>query len=543
MMERVSNKWMATVASMWIQCSCGVYTFSVYSSVLKSSQGYDQSTLETMAVFIDIGSIGGVLAGLLYSAVTNGSNHSGFGGPWVVLLAGATQNFLGYFLTWASVVGLIKRPPVPLMCLFMYLSSQSMPFYNTANTVSGVQNFPDYSGTIVGIMKGFSGISGAVLLRAYNTLYEGEPSKFILMLALLPTLISLVLMLLVKIYKTNTGDDKKHLNGFVAVALIIAGYLMIIIILENIFSIPLWTHRVTFILLLLLLASPLGIAIRAQNEDSKRVLETLSFDSNPLRGHPELLRSSDSSVPEDMAYHELPSGALDDKVLFDEEGMNLLQAMCTVNFWLLFIATICGKGSTMAVINNLSQMGQSLNYTSVEVNNLVSLWSIWDCLGRVGAGYLSDYLLHTRGWARPLLMAITLATMIIGLIVIASGFPRILYVGSILIGICDGSLGSLIPTITSDIFGVRHMGTIFSAITLASPVGFYIFSVKLIGYIYDKEAGGDDHSCFGTRCFMLSLLIMASLDLLGFLLAIALFIRTKRFYSLRRLKDSVKWSK
>ena len=152
-MERVSNKWMATVASMWIQCCSGVYTFSVYSSVLKSSQGYDQSTLETTAVFRDIGSIGGVLAGLLYSAVTNGSNHSGFGGPWVVLLAGATQSFLGYFLTWASVVGLIKRPPVPLMCLFMYLSSQSMPFFNTANTVSGVQNFPDYSGTIVGIMK------------------------------------------------------------------------------------------------------------------------------------------------------------------------------------------------------------------------------------------------------------------------------------------------------------------------------------------------------------------------------------------------------
>ena len=60
---------------------------------------------------------------------------------------------LGYFLTWASVVGLIQRPPVPLMCLFMYLSTQSMPFFNTANMVSGVQNFQDYSGTIVGIME------------------------------------------------------------------------------------------------------------------------------------------------------------------------------------------------------------------------------------------------------------------------------------------------------------------------------------------------------------------------------------------------------
>ena len=152
-MERVSSKWMATVASMWIQCSSGANTFGVYSSVLKSTQGYDQSTLETVALFRDIGSVGGVLAGLLYTAVTSSSNHSGFGGPWVVLLAGAIQSFLGYFLTWASVVGLIQRPPVTLMCLFMYLSTQSMPFFNTANMVSGVQNFQDYSGTIVGIMK------------------------------------------------------------------------------------------------------------------------------------------------------------------------------------------------------------------------------------------------------------------------------------------------------------------------------------------------------------------------------------------------------
>ena len=329
-------------------------------------------------------------------------------------------------------------------------------------------------------------------------------------------------MLLVKIYKTNTGDDKKHLKDFSAVVLIIAGYLMIIIILENIFSLPLWAHKFTFTLLLFLLASPLGIAIKAQKDDSKRFLETFS---------------SESSVAYDIAYHEPPSCegkvsvALDDEVLFDEEGMNLLQAMCTVNFWLLFTAMICGLGSTQAVINNLSQMGQSLNYTSVEVNNLVSLWSIWVCLGRVGFGYLSDYLLHKRGLARPLLLAATLATMVIGHIVIAYG---ILYVGSILIAICDGSLLALIPTITKDIFGVRHMGTIFHAITIAGPVGCYILSVKLIGYIYDKEAGGDDHSCFGTRCFMSSFIIVASLALLGFLLAITLFFRTKRFYSPRR---------
>ena len=153
----LSSKWVATVASIWIQCGCGAYTFSIYSSVLKSSQGYDQSTLDTVSVFKDIGSNAGVLAGVLYSAVALGNRNScdywSLGGPWVVHLAGAIQNFVGYFLIWASVVGLIQRPPVPLMCFFMWLASHAQPFFTTANVVPGVQNFPRCGGTLVGIMK------------------------------------------------------------------------------------------------------------------------------------------------------------------------------------------------------------------------------------------------------------------------------------------------------------------------------------------------------------------------------------------------------
>ena len=245
------------------------------------------------------------------------------------------------------------------------------------------------------LCQGCGGIGGAILIQVYDTFYKGQPSTFLLMLALLPTFISLVLMLLVKIYKTNTGDEKKHLNWFSAVVLIIAGYLMIITVLENIFSLPLWAHIFKFILLLLLLASPLGIAIQAQKDDSKRLLEMFSFESNPSMDNPESMGSSSKTfLAKDLAYHELPSGeaqvnvALDHTILFDEEGgMNLLQAMCTVNFWLLFIAMVCGMGSTQAVMNNLSQIGQSLNYTTVEANNLISLWSICNCLGRVGVGY------------------------------------------------------------------------------------------------------------------------------------------------------------
>ncbi|KAK9278827.1 hypothetical protein L1049_028406 [Liquidambar formosana] len=539
-----SNKWIATVASIWIQCICSTTSvYSIYSPILKSTQDYSQSTLDTLSVFKDIGANAGTLSGLLYSAVTPSSSRLIGCGPWVVHLAGAIQCFVGYFLMWLSVIGVIHRPPVLVMCVFLLVAAHSLTFFSTANVVTAVQNFPDYRGTIVGIIKGCVGLSGAILVQVYQTTLKGKQANFLLMLALLPTLVSLLLMCLVRVYQRSRGDDKKHLNGFSAVALIIAAYLMIILILENVFTLPLWARILTFVLLLVLLASPLRIATKAQSEDSPRLSHTSSIDENPLMEESEDFSATEdpiesNEVPSEPSHEEATSS---DKMLQDGENLNLLQAMRTVNFWLLFISMLCGMGSGLATINNVSQIGESLGYTTMEIDTLVSLWSIWGFVGRFGAGYGSDILLHTRGWARPLLMAITLAAMTAGHVIIAIGLSGNLYLGSILVGVCFGSQSSLMPTITSEIFGVVHMGTISNTIAIAGPVGSYVLSVRVIGYIYDKEASGEQNTCFGTQCFMLSFLIIASATLFGSFVALALFFRTKRFYKLvmiRRLQHS-----
>ncbi|PON61049.1 Major facilitator [Parasponia andersonii] len=548
-----NNKWVTTAASIWIQCAAGAsYTFSIYSSVLKSSQGYDQSTLDTVSVFKDIGANTGVLSGLLYDAVTTQRRRSSIpgklSGPWVVHTVGAVLSFVGYFFMWAAVTGLIPRPPVMAMCLLMFSAAHAQVFLNTANVVSGVHNFSAYSGTIVGILKGFLGLSGAILVQFYDTICRDKPSTFLLVLALFPTLISVLLMSLVRIHETNTRDDNKYLNAFSLVALIIAAYLTIIILLENILTLSTWSRISTFLLLLLLLASPLGIAIKAQYEDLKGAPEaetSSNIESNPLLDNSNYPSTSSkfSAQENPFEYEELPTSdrgqvkllKSDDTMLLDEEvDMNLLQAMGTINFWLLFFAMFCGMGSGLATINNMNQLGHSLGYTTLEITSFVSLWSIWNFLGRLGAGYLSDFFLHTRGWARPLFIAITLGSMAIGHIIIASGFSENLYVGSILVGICYGSQWSLMPTISKEIFGIRHMGTIFNTISMASPIGSYIFSVRVIGYIYDKEASGN--TCIGTHCFMTSFFIVAAVDCFGCLVAITLFFRTRRFYQLVVLK-------
>ncbi|GMP33556.1 hypothetical protein CsSME_00006825 [Camellia sinensis var. sinensis] len=545
----LSNKWISTVSSIWIQSTSGsLYTFPIYSSSLKSSQSYDQSTLDTVSLFKDVGANAGLLSGLLYSAATT-TTTAAVRGPWIVLLAGAIQCFAGYFMMWMSVAGVVPPPPVPVMCLYMLVAAHAQSFFNTANVVTAVHNFPNYGGTIVGIMKGFLGLSGAILIQAYQTIFKDKPTSFLLMLATFPTFNTLLLMCFIRIYRTSEGDEKKHLNGFSLIALIIAAYLMVIIILENILSLPLLAHIFTFVILILLLASPLCIAIKAQLSESRSISSTSEIGEDPLMDDPNQFAAEKIHARQDLSgYHQIHSRAdqeIDtnvEKTLQLGENLNLLQAMCTSSFWLLFVAMACGMGSGLATVNNISQIGESLGYTNLETSSLVSLWSIWNFLGRFGAGYISDYFLHMNGWARPVFMAITLATMSIGHAVIASGFPGALYIGSVLVGVCYGSQWSLMPTIASEIFGVVHMGTIFNTITIASPVGSYFLSVRVVGYIYDREASMEGDMCIGTHCFMLSFFIMSSAALLGFLAALILLFRTRKFYQqvvLRRLRQSV----
>ncbi|XP_071710847.1 protein NUCLEAR FUSION DEFECTIVE 4-like [Rutidosis leptorrhynchoides] len=503
-----NTKWLATAASIWIQCTCGAtFAFGIYSAALKSSQGYDQSTLDVVSVFKDIGANIGVLSGLLYHAVTknhnNNSQRCGFGLS-TVYIVGAVHCFVGYILMWLSVIGVIYRPHVVFMCLFMFLAAQAHTFFNTANIVVALRNFPDYGGTTVGIMKGFFGLSGAILIQIYLTLFDGNSANFLLMSALFPPFMCLIFMSFVHIDPSKTTNDQRHLNNFSLIALAIAAYLVTIIILQNIFVFPSWAHILTTVVLLILLSTPLQVALKAQkNEQSSQ-----SPTTTPLI---------------------LPSEAKE----FESErnDMNLLQAMSTINFWLLLVAMVCAMGSGLATNNNISQVGESLGYSTIEINTLVSLWSIWNILGRIGVGYFSDMFLHKHGCGRPLFVSLTQATMVLGHLIIGSGGN--LYIGTLIVGICNGAQWSLMPTICSEIFGVTHMGTIFNTIGAANPIGSYIFSVLIIGSIYDKQVetkGGG--SCIGVHCFMLSFFVFAGVCLFGCLVSLVLFFRTRRFYAL-----------
>ncbi|PIM99597.1 hypothetical protein CDL12_27908 [Handroanthus impetiginosus] len=516
----IKSKWVATAASIWIQCTSGsIYTFSIYSPILKTTQGYDQSTLDTISVFKDIGANAGLLSGILYSATAAAPR----GGPWVVLLAGAIQCFVGYFLTWLTVTGALPRPPAAIMCFYMLLAAHATTFFNTANVVTGVHNFSSYRGTIVGIMKGFLGLSGAILIQVYLAFFKNNPSSYLLLLALLPTINTLLLMGFVRIYKTNEEDEEKHLNSFSYLAVTTAAYLTAVIVIQNVFELKLSVRVFTFALLILLLVFPIFVAMAAQRDKSYWLVK-------PLLEHKQVSDEKDQPDEDVMTirqehgeYHKVLNGPeqvskTTNENLQNRDNLNLVQAI--VSFLCLFYTTGCAMGSGLATVNNLGQIGESLGYTTLQIHSIVSMWSIWDFLGRFTAGY-----------PRSAFIAFTLAAMCFGQGIIASGFPGALYAGSILVALCYGSQWSLMPTIASEIFGEAHLGTIFNAIMIASPVGSYIFSVKIFGYYYDKEAYEYGNTCIGKQCSMSLFVTMAGLSIVGFYVALVLFICTADFYA------------
>lgn len=555
------------MAAMWLQSWAGIgYLFGSISPVIKSSLSYNQKQLAVLGVAKDLGDSVGFLTGVLCELLP----------IWGSLLVGAALSLVGYGLVWLVVTARVPVLPLWAMCVLIFVGTNGETYFNTVSLVSCVQNFPKSRGPVVGILKGFAGLSGAILTQIYALFHTPDHASLIFMVAVGPALVVIGLMFFVRPvggHKQVRPSDGKCFTFVYGVCLLLAAYLLGIMVVQDLVDVNDTVVKIFTAILLLIIVVPIFIPIsltfgpdqkhpeeeallpEPQNKepgksqlDSDEIILSELEDEKPKEV--DMLPASERQRRIAQLQQRLLQAAAEGAVRVKRrrgphrgEDFTLTQALIKADFWLLFISMIMGSGSGLTVIDNLGQISQSLGYDNAHI--FVSMISIWNFLGRVGGGYISELVVRDHAYPRPVALAVFQLIMTVGHVFIGMGWPGSMYVGTLLVGIGYGAHWAIVPATASELFGLRNFGALYNFITLANPAGTLVFSSLIASTIYDSEAEkqhplhnmgslmdvSDSLKCDGSVCFFLTSMIMAGLCVVGASLCMVLVLRTRIVYA------------
>ncbi|CAD5171965.1 unnamed protein product [Musa acuminata subsp. malaccensis] len=532
--------WVGLAAAVWVQVAAGTaYTFPLYSPSLKSVLGYSQQQLTMLGVANDIGENFGLVAGFASSRFR----------PWVVLLAGAACCFLGFGVLWLAVTQTVSGLPFWVLWIALCIGTNSSAWLVTAVLVTNMRNFPLSRGTVSGILKGYVGLSASVFTGLYTGMLRSSSTNLLLFLAIGLPVMCLAMMYFVRPCTPSLAEDSSERCHFLftQVSSILLGlYLLAFTIVSNHVQLSDGITSVLFGVMVLFLLAPLAIPIKmtffrtkpkhtsSSSEDKAEPLLASSSTTNNL----EKLQEPDDGSDVNMLL-AVGEGAVKKKRKPKRgDDFELEEALVKADFWLLFAAFFIGAGSGVTVLNNLAQIGAAAGIDDPTI--LLCLFSFGNFLGRLGGGAVSEYFVRTRMLPRPIWMTCTQMIMIIAYLLYALGLSSTLNASTAMLGICYGVQTSIMVPTVSELFGLKHFGTFFNFMLLGNPLGAFLFSGLLAGYLYDKEAAEQqlgflhhsNTSCFGPSCFRLTFFILAGVCSLGTLLTIILTVRIRPVYQM-----------
>lgn len=491
--------WVGLGAAVWIQIASGNgYTFPLYSHSLKSVLGFNQSQITLLGVANDIGENIGILPGLACNKFP----------PWLIVFIGALLSFLGFGVLWLAITETLDSIPFFLLWFALAVATNSCAWLSTGILVTNMRNFPVSRGTVAGILKGYSGLSAAVFTQIYSVVFHNSSSKFLLFLAIGIPAFCFSTMFLVRPCTPASGEDsaekmtlcpRKESSSETPE--------------QQVGSSDILFHdgKVDNIEPLLSSSSASGLGSFIDTDGSAEVAMLLAEGEGAVRKKRRPKRGEDFKFTE---------------------------ALVKADFWLLFFVYFVGVGTGVTVLNNLAQIGIARGVEDTTI--LLSLFSFFNFVGRLGGGVVSEHFVRTKTIPRTVWMTCTQIIMIFLYLLFAYAINGTLYPAIAILGICYGvQFSVLIPTV-SELFGLKHFGLLSNFMSLGNPLGALLFSALLAGHIYDNEAAkqhGVGHiassvSCMGPNCFKLTFLTLAGVCVAGTISSIILSIRIKPVYQM-----------
>lgn len=511
-----TSRWVSLVGGMFAMLGGGViYSFGVYSPVYKDKLHYSQTEVDWLSFTMTAGNYL-PFAGMFYDKTS----------ARTCLLLGGFLMFVGYINVWAILNGEYTAY-YGLALVATFIGGHGSGYADAAVITTCVQNFPNHRGTVVAIQKSGYGLASSVLTGFYRAFIYPHKTGFVLFVAIFCGLMPMVASLFinpvpVELSNTYEADAPKRknrkldpdtefipqqLDRFVYYVVALGLFQLVVSIFRAVdhHTFEWLDYTVVGVLVLAIF----GFFLLARGVGAWKLLGS----PNALAPwHLEALRSEQESL---LTASE------------SDEDFTPLQTLQSLDFWLIFMAFTASAGSGLMVVNNLADIVQAQHGSQSIIDIFVSLFSVANCFGRLFFGLYSDYCVGSIH--RPVFFTVILVLYTVTNFLLAFSGLTMLYVLLPFVGFLYGGVWSVAPSVISEVFGLKHMGSNYGLVVPGATIGGLLFSTLLTADVYKTHRDGNGE-CRGNACFQLSFLVIGSCCATVSVFAFLLQRRVRRKY-------------
>ena len=499
----------------------------VYSPIIKEQFGLKQGTIQFVGTVGNIGAWFLIPAGYSFDAY----------GPRPGIVIGVILCCVGYLVLWGVISNRISYSTA-LLAFAAFTAQHGCGWWDGTAVPLASRNFPQDRGVIVGLIKGFFGISSSVVTVLYQSFFRPDISGFMLTLAIGLPAGALASILGAKVSHKKGDCLTLSLEEKAKVVAVGYGLLATLVVYISVSSLYQKVDRIPalgYILLGLLscfgalyfpvevkwMEEKLAAKYSKDGQSRASVSNPLlhASDTKPVVTHSRETNPLALSGSEDEAKVAVSSASRHHERRWSEATASYGFVMRQEIFWLVFLVCFVGIGGGITLINNIGDLNVSLSGTKGTKDVYVVLISVGSCVGRAGAGLLSDTV---RTWSRSTYLLANTILMMVAQVTLCIASLDTLYLSCFLVGVGFGGYFSLMPILLGDFYAGKDFGKILGTAMMAPALGSLIFSTVIASSFYSSATKNGELICKGQRCFNKTWGLLAGCCFLACLLCVRL---------------------